>query len=51
MSRTFLALGYDQVIPAEIKKVFRAYVTDVTERRGCTDVVLPKSSDFPFRPA
>ncbi|WP_234008095.1 hypothetical protein [Streptomyces sp. UNC401CLCol] len=46
-----LALGYDQVIPAEIKKVFRAYVTDVTERRGCTDVVLPKSSDFPFRPA
>ncbi|MGW5906295.1 hypothetical protein ACWFQ6_31600 [Streptomyces althioticus] len=46
-----LGLGYDQVIPAEIKKVFRAYVTDVTERRGCTDVVLPKSSDFPFRPA
>ncbi|MER7490280.1 hypothetical protein ABTY20_31220 [Streptomyces sp. NPDC126497] len=46
-----LAHGYDKVISSEIEKVFRAYVTDVTERRHCTDVVLPKSSDFPFRPA
>ncbi|GGL98101.1 hypothetical protein GCM10010129_47280 [Streptomyces fumigatiscleroticus] len=40
------ALGYDRVITPDLEKVFRAYVTDVTERRHCTDVVLPAATDF-----
>ncbi len=46
-----VGLGYDKVLAADAEKIFRAYVTDVTERRHCTDVILPDSSDFPFRPA
>ncbi|MEV5437165.1 hypothetical protein AB0K80_14250 [Streptomyces sp. NPDC052682] len=41
-----LALGYATVMASETEKVFRAYVTDVTERRHCTDLVFPKHSDF-----
>ncbi|GHB26049.1 hypothetical protein GCM10010377_15150 [Streptomyces viridiviolaceus] len=41
-----LGLGYDRVAAPQMEKVFRAYVTDVTDRRHCTGVVFPKTSDF-----
>ncbi|MGY1583575.1 hypothetical protein [Streptomyces sp. MN13] len=36
-----ISYTYDGVIAALQKPLFEAYVTDITERRGCTDVKLP----------
>ncbi|MGW6359556.1 hypothetical protein ACWFR5_31425, partial [Streptomyces sp. NPDC055092] len=41
-----LALGYDRVATSRMAKVFRSYVSDVTERRGCSQVEFPASSTF-----
>lgn len=41
-----LALGYDRVATSRMAKVFRSYVTDVTERRGCSKARFPASSTF-----
>ncbi|MFJ8823676.1 hypothetical protein ACIREE_18020 [Streptomyces sp. NPDC102467] len=41
-----LAMGYDRLVTPEMAKVFRAYVEDVTHRRGCTDVTFPAASSF-----
>ncbi|MFE9335856.1 hypothetical protein [Streptomyces sp. NPDC007063] len=42
-----VSYGYDKVIPPErAEKLFRAYVTDVASRRGCTDTQFPASSAF-----
>ncbi|MGW2304103.1 hypothetical protein [Streptomyces sp. NPDC001809] len=39
---------YDNVLsPQELAAVFRAYVDDITERRGCTRVTHPAPKDFP----
>ncbi|MEV5321958.1 hypothetical protein AB0K92_30695 [Streptomyces sp. NPDC052687] len=40
------AYGYDTVAAAELEKLFRGYVDDVTARRGCTDVTLPAPASF-----
>jgi hypothetical protein len=40
------ALGYDRLMTPALEKVFRAYVTDVTERRGCSRVKFPAASTF-----
>ncbi|MEE1941709.1 hypothetical protein V1L54_20260 [Streptomyces sp. TRM 70361] len=37
---------YVQGAGRHLEPVFRAYVEDVAERRGCTDVVLPTADDF-----
>ncbi|MET9593239.1 hypothetical protein ABZY45_20235 [Streptomyces sp. NPDC006516] len=37
---------YDRIAAGRLESLFRAYVDDVTERRGCTDVVLPEAKDF-----
>ncbi|MER7494888.1 hypothetical protein ABT033_20040 [Streptomyces pharetrae] len=31
---------------AVLGPLFKAYVTDITDRRGCTDVKLPRESDY-----
>ncbi|MBG0854151.1 hypothetical protein I2W78_20465 [Streptomyces spinoverrucosus] len=41
-----MAYGYDKLMAPEYEKVFRAYVTDVTGRRGCTDVKFPAPGTF-----
>jgi hypothetical protein len=40
------AYGYDKVVTPELEKVFRSYVDDVTDRRGCTDVTMPAPATF-----
>lgn len=40
------AYGYDKVVTPELEKVFRSYVDDVTDRRGCTDVAMPAPATF-----
>ena len=37
---------YDRILRDRLEPLFRAYVDDATERRGCTDVVLPDAEDF-----
>lgn len=37
---------YDGVVSGQMAALLRAYVDDVTERRGCTDVVFPPASVF-----
>ncbi|WP_031509901.1 hypothetical protein [Streptomyces megasporus] len=37
---------YSEAVGRHLEPVFRAYVEDVAERRGCTDVVLPAKSDY-----
>lgn len=37
---------YDKVAAAHFRPVFRAYVEDVAERRGCTDVTFPGKDEF-----
>lgn len=37
---------YDQVAASHFRPVFRAYVEDVAERRGCTDVTFPGRDEF-----
>ncbi|MFF4256520.1 hypothetical protein ACFY1L_35545 [Streptomyces sp. NPDC001663] len=41
-----LSYGYEKLATAAYEKVFRAYVDDVTARRGCTDVKFPATSAF-----
>ncbi len=41
-----LARGYAELVEPRTEALFRAYVDDVTARRGCTDVVLPDHSTF-----
>lgn len=41
-----MAYGYDRLTTPDYEKVFRAYVTDVTQRRGCTNVKFPATSTF-----
>lgn len=40
------ACGYDKVVTPEPEKVFRSYVDDVTDRRGCTEVTMPAPATF-----
>lgn len=42
----WVAYPYDRIAADRLEPLFRAYVDDVTERRGCTDVVLPGAKDF-----
>ncbi|MFF3458250.1 hypothetical protein ACFYXH_28800 [Streptomyces sp. NPDC002730] len=37
---------YDSVVLDRLPALFRAYVNDITERRGCTDVKFPAPSAF-----
>ncbi|MEU3895861.1 hypothetical protein [Streptomyces sp. NPDC045251] len=41
-----VSLGYERIMAPRMEQVFRAYVTDVTHRRHCTDLVFPDSSSF-----
>lgn len=41
-----VAYPYDKLTAPAYEKVFRAYVTDTAERRGCTDTKFPPSSTF-----
>ncbi|MGV9310466.1 hypothetical protein ACWDLG_44500 [Nonomuraea sp. NPDC003727] len=41
-----IASGYDELVTSALEKVFRAYVTHVVARRGCTDTTFPASSTF-----
>lgn len=38
--------GYEPLVRDRLRALFRAYVVDVVERRGCTDLVFPGKSDF-----
>lgn len=42
----WLSYPYDRIVPDRLEALFRAYVDDATERRGCTDVVRPDAVDF-----
>ncbi|MFJ8888671.1 hypothetical protein ACIRJR_35460 [Streptomyces sp. NPDC102402] len=42
----WVAYPYDRIVRDRLEPLFRAYVTDATERRGCTGVVLPDAADF-----
>jgi hypothetical protein len=37
---------YEKAVGKQLGALLRAYVDDVTERRGCTDVRFPKPADF-----
>ncbi|MFD6279993.1 hypothetical protein ACFWFI_31170 [Streptomyces sp. NPDC060209] len=37
---------YDGIVRDRLEALFRAYVDDATDRRGCTDVVFPDAADF-----
>ncbi|MFF4059290.1 hypothetical protein ACFYZ8_21455 [Streptomyces sp. NPDC001668] len=41
-----VAYGYNKLMPPALEKMFHAYVTDVVERRGCTDAKFPSHSTF-----
>ncbi|MBO1337356.1 hypothetical protein J3486_39785 [Streptomyces sp. VRA16 Mangrove soil] len=41
-----LGYGYDRLMAPRLAKVFRAYVADVTARRGCTKVTFPSATAF-----
>ncbi|MHC3471133.1 hypothetical protein ACYF6T_20855 [Streptomyces sp. 7R007] len=41
-----LSYGYDRIATPAYQRLFRAYVDDVTRRRGCTDVRYPAASTF-----
>ncbi|MFE2044667.1 hypothetical protein ACFXAZ_27850 [Streptomyces sp. NPDC059477] len=38
--------GYDRVVAADAEDLFRAYVTEITDRRDCTDLAFPESDSF-----
>ncbi|MGK5497312.1 hypothetical protein [Streptomyces sp. URMC 125] len=40
------AYPYAEAVGRHLEPVFRAYVEDVAERRGCTDAVLPSKEDY-----
>nr|PPQ62420.1 hypothetical protein C5F59_20025 [Streptomyces sp. QL37] len=42
----WLSYPYDRIVPDRLEALFRAYVDDAAERRGCTDVVRPDAADF-----
>ncbi|GAA2407200.1 hypothetical protein GCM10010420_39030 [Streptomyces glaucosporus] len=37
---------YSEAVGRHLEPVFRAYVEDVAERRGCTDIALPSKRDY-----
>jgi hypothetical protein len=37
---------YEKAVRTQLGALLRAYVDDVTERRGCTDVKFPRPADF-----
>jgi hypothetical protein len=41
-----ISYTYDGVIADRRRALFEAYVADITERRGCTDVRLPGEKDY-----
>ncbi|OKJ88197.1 hypothetical protein AMK31_12495 [Streptomyces sp. TSRI0107] len=41
-----ISYTYDGVIADRREALFEAYVADVTERRGCTEVKLPGGKDY-----
>ncbi|MGP4083779.1 hypothetical protein [Streptomyces sp. KR55] len=41
-----ISYTYDGVIGDRMQDVFRAYVDDITERRGCTDMRFPAGEDY-----
>ncbi|MEV1025109.1 hypothetical protein [Streptomyces sp. NPDC050264] len=41
-----LAHGYNRLVSPRMTKIFRAYVDDVTRRRGCSDIAFPTASSF-----
>ncbi|MET8831825.1 hypothetical protein ABZX40_38940 [Streptomyces sp. NPDC004610] len=41
-----IASGYDRLVAAETEDLFRAYVTEITDRRDCTDLAFPESGSF-----
>ncbi|MFF1731660.1 hypothetical protein [Streptomyces sp. NPDC058247] len=47
-----MTIGFDyaRIVTPAYEKVFRAYVRDVTKRRGCTDVEFPDSATFRVGP-
>ncbi|MFJ6634490.1 hypothetical protein ACIQMR_24340 [Streptomyces sp. NPDC091376] len=41
-----VSFTYDDVVLDRLPALLRAYVDDITRRRGCTDVTFPEPSDF-----
>ncbi|WP_206282568.1 hypothetical protein [Streptomyces barkulensis] len=37
---------YSEAVARHLEPVFRAYVEDVAERRGCADIAMPPKSDY-----
>ncbi|MFD7229637.1 hypothetical protein [Streptomyces sp. NPDC059881] len=44
-----VSFTYDDVVLDRLPALFRAYVDDITRRRGCTDVTFPEPSAFTAR--
>ncbi|MFD9501004.1 hypothetical protein [Streptomyces sp. NPDC060035] len=42
----WLSYPYDRIVADRLEALFRAYVDDATERRGCTGVTFPEKRDF-----
>ncbi|MFJ8754434.1 hypothetical protein ACIREO_34695 [Streptomyces sp. NPDC102441] len=42
----WLSYPYDRIVADRLEPLFRAYVDDATERRGCTGTVFPDPADF-----
>lgn len=45
----WVSYPYDRIAADRLRTLFRAYVDDATERRGCTGTVHPDAADFPKR--
>ncbi|MFJ4687497.1 hypothetical protein [Streptomyces sp. NPDC088789] len=44
-----LAYGYDRLMAPRMERLFRAYVTEITERRDCADPRFPEGDTFRVR--
>ncbi|MEU0303404.1 hypothetical protein ABZ252_28735 [Streptomyces sp. NPDC006175] len=44
-----VSFSYGDILRDRLEPLFRAYVEDATERRGCTGVTFPEASDFAGR--
>lgn len=42
----WVAYPYDRIVADRLEALFRAYVDDAAERRGCTGVTFPEKADF-----
>lgn len=42
----WVAYPYDRIVADRLEALFRAYVDEATERRGCTGVTFPEKADF-----